>query len=124
MSPSHAARFLSEAEVPNKGVISMDGHDNVGQVLTASTSPIQCGGNPWEIWWRDTRGGEEADEATILAAYLATELGVEVVFSWSRLVARAVCMACSCPRGDRLTVVVKGDDDAAAKLATVGFEPM
>ena len=73
-----------------------------------SIAPVQCGGNAWEV------AGQSLED------YLA-DLGVDVLDKKSSTWAEAVCLACSCPSGERIDVLVDTDD--VAILLDEGFVP-
>jgi hypothetical protein len=87
-----------------------------------ATEPTQCLTNPWEQEWLARHDGNyaayprdlEAQEA-IIAAYYAG-LGVEVEAIVSRPKYEVVCLACSCPRGDTLYLLVAEDDAEMMEL--------
>ena len=62
-----------------------------------SIAPVQCGGNAWEV------------EEKTLEAYLEDQ-GVEVLDKRTTVFADAVCLACSCPTGERIDVLVSVND--------------
>ena len=84
-----------------------------------TTTPRQCGTNPWE-------GGKPGagDEEQKLAAWLdgqnadVTEAGFV-----HKTEPTMVCMACSCPRGDRAVVRPKSATNAT-KLDTLGWSKL
>lgn len=88
-----------------------------------SYSPIQCGGNPWEIW-HDSLGREyirEPTEEEILTEYFEVVHGIEILEYKNIPIepGTGVCAACTCPRGDTIEVLV-GENDAG-KMAELGW---
>jgi hypothetical protein len=71
-----------------------------------SISPVQCGGNPWE---QVSALGGEREKLVAWAASLG--VSVDYVAFVHPSVAAGVCLACSCPRGDRVVVSVNDPQD-------------
>jgi hypothetical protein len=73
--------------------------------------PVQCRGNAWELW---EHAEEYSAEEELLEAYYLSEHGVEILevqgVSWGDV---PVCLACNCPRGDTLYVLVSREDSVA-----------
>ena len=97
-----------------------------GDTAEALYDPIQCQGNPWEQDWLlahpndpDAQEYVKAHELSLFKAYYEKEAGVAILEVKKETVYPAVCLACSCPRGDRLTVTVVAED--VAKLLELGF---
>ena len=61
-----------------------------------SIAPVQCGGNAWQM------------EEKSLEDYLK-DRGAEIFDQRSRTFAEAVCLACSCPTGERIDVLINED---------------
>lgn len=87
--------------------------------------PVQCMGNPWEQDWLESNGGDSASypkerEMKIIKSYFEKN-GVQV-FDMRRA-QRAfdqVCLACSCPRGDLISLLVS--DSQVEKMLALGFK--
>ncbi|MCP3978622.1 MAG: hypothetical protein GY716_04715 [bacterium] len=77
-----------------------------GETVRLSRAPVQCGGNPWQ---RENKTIEE----------YFRDLGVTLLEL--RLVQHEarVCMACSCPNGERLDVLVF--EESVALMLELGF---
>lgn len=98
-----------------------------GDATEVAYDPIQCQGNPWEEDWllahpNDPNAQEyvKAHDLSLFKAYYEREADVEIFEVKKETVHQAVCLACSCPRGDRLTVTVAAED--VAKLLEMGFK--
>ena len=96
-------------------------------ILTAedvwvATAPIQCLGNPWERDWLDAHGGDyagypkdphtpglEPEEIEIIRDFYKRQ-GVVVSDVTSTRWDHAVCLACSCPEGYTLYLLVRPED--------------
>lgn len=74
-----------------------DGIDGSSDRVWMSIAPIQCGGNAWQM------------EHKSLRDYLA-DRGTEVLDLKSHTFADAVCLACSCPTGERIDVLIDEED--------------
>jgi hypothetical protein len=84
-------------------------------------SPIQCGGNTWEVWHRDLNRVyiRAPTEREILTEWLSATQGI-TVRDFAQKPAEpgtVVCEACSCGRGDRIAVLVSAQD--AQKLTAM-----
>ena len=84
-----------------------------------SYDPIQCGGNPWEQWMAEKVAnlpeGLEIPpmlERGNVLAWLSEEYGITGHDFASVQQYEIVCAACSCPRGDRIAVLVDAEDSA------------
>jgi len=77
--------------------------------------PIQCGGNPWEMWYSE--GGiqyfDEPTESQLVMDYYTTVHGVELlqVKITPAPPGTTVCKACSCARGDTIEVRIYSRDE-------------
>jgi hypothetical protein len=84
---------------------------------TLTTSPTQCGSNPWE-------SGQQTDrrtEAQRLASWAAAAgAPLEEAGFLDRTEPMMVCMACQCPRGDT-AIAIPTDATSAAKLENLGW---
>ncbi len=98
-----AAVFAFGAYLPG---CLFDGDDASDRQIWMSIAPIQCGGNAWEI------------EDKTIEAYLA-DLGADVIDLKTSTFAEAVCLACSCPNGQRVDILIDKDD--VSILLTEGF---
>lgn len=80
--------------------------------------PIQCLGNPWERDWLESHGGDysaypkdpttpglEPEEFTIIQEFY-DRAGVTVIDAETKQKYDAVCLACSCPEGHTLYLLV------------------
>ena len=88
--------------------------------IWVSYEPVQCGTNPWEVWWNE--GGsdqygcklgqqcKELDEGQIITKYFENEKGIELFDIRISTKYEIVCEACSCPRGDEVQVLVNAFD--------------
>jgi hypothetical protein len=85
-------------------------------------TPIQCGGNGWEAPGVVPSPNLSGELGRALGWLEASGVAVEELGFVNPVEPYAVCLACSCPRGDRL--VVKADDNQATALIALGFEPM
>lgn len=90
-----------------------------------ATEPIQCLGNPWEQDWLRDHGNDygayprDADsQKAIIVEYYAL-FGVDVARVLSVPKFEVVCLACSCPRGDTLFLLVDRDDEDV--MLALGF---
>ena len=82
-----------------------------------SVEPIQCMGNQWEQWQYgdcldvdSDMGCEQVPEKMVIEDWLAYEYGVTVKDYKREFVYEVVCEACSCPRGDKISVLVGPED--------------
>lgn len=92
-------------------------------------SPIQCGGNPWEVDWQNAHPNEtyptaQDEKNGIIMAYYtnAASVAVKEVKQYSfaeRGLGEFVCAACSCPAGYILSLRVPADD--LEKMLELGF---
>ncbi len=85
--------------------------------------PVQCGGNPWEMWYAS--GGinylAEPTEGQLVQDYYTTQQGIEIleVIIIPPVPGTDVCAACSCPRGDSIDVRIYSKD--SAKMLELGW---
>jgi len=77
---------------------------------------VQCGGNPWEAL------PQPADEAGKLGRWTREQGAFAYTGFVNPIEPMAVCLACSCPRGD-VAMAIPGSDDDAATLTAGGFAP-
>jgi len=98
--------------------------DTEQKLASISYSPIQCNGNPWDIW-HDSLGRtyiRAPTEEEILKEYYSTVHGVTVI-SYQNIPAPPdliVCTACQCPRGDTIRVSASPAD--AEKMKALGWK--
>ncbi|MBS3068978.1 hypothetical protein J4441_01285 [Candidatus Micrarchaeota archaeon] len=94
---------------------------NANATVWLSYEPIQCGGNPWQIW--EAESGRQyiraPTEEEILTAYYLQVYGVEILQYQSRYTHGIVCLACSCPRGDTISIEVY--EKSKAKMLSLGW---
>jgi hypothetical protein len=96
-------------------------------VTWVAIEPVQCLGNPWEQDWLEnngwdydaypkdpTRPGLEPEEFEIIRDYYARQ-GVVVFEGRTAPKYESVCLACSCPEGHTLYLLVR-DEDAEAMI--------
>jgi len=90
------------------------------KTLWLSYEPTQCGTNAWE-----QGAANSGDEKAAVVDYFASKgIAIEQLGFLHPTEPRMVCMACSCPRGDRL-IVKAASETAAAELASAhGFARM
>ena len=81
-----------------------------------SINPVQCKGNPWEKNFPQ----ENNDEDTIKKYYQSLKFTIYDIKITPSSPGTIVCMACSCPRGDTIKVMVSQAD--ADKLISQGFK--
>ncbi len=81
-----------------------------------SIDPVQCQGNPWDS--EVVPEGSEGDEKIEITQFYMKQ-GIEVLAVESEQIHEIVCMACSCPRGDRIYLHVSETD--AEQLIAQGF---
>jgi len=99
-----------------------NGSPNSGSTKILYYSPIQCGGNPWEIWY--TNGGiffiKAPTEQELVHAYYSNVYNVQILSFETKKVSDIVCLACSCPRGDIIIVSTSSSD--AQKMLSLGWK--
>jgi hypothetical protein len=76
--------------------------------------PIQCLGNPWEHDWlnshkNDSSSYPKENEFEIIKDFYAKK-GITVINVKSERKYEVVCLACSCPRGDVLSILIYDSD--------------
>lgn len=87
--------------------------------------PVQCLGNPWEQDWLESNGGDSANypkerEMEIIKSYYEKK-GVQILKTGLGMSAfDRVCLACSCPRGDLILLLVP--DSQMEKMLALGFK--
>lgn len=86
-----------------------------------SIKPVGCLENMWEQLWvvghgMDFEGYPGENESIILGEYLKSK-GVEVLALEYEDLGGALCDGCSCPRGDRIFILVPYENVSAAKAA-------
>lgn len=106
-----------------------------GDKTWVEIDPIQCGGNPWEIFYSEKGVAFDAStqlsvkpkpverldksEDLIIKDYYRAK-GVEIFEVRSKKTHEIVCESCSCPRGDTLYLFV-GDSDLE-KILALGYK--
>lgn len=108
----------------SKGFFSFEDED-----VWVEISPIQCGGNPWEVDWKqaypnETYPSAQDEKNAIIVAYYTNTASVAVKevkqYSFAeRGLGEFVCAACNCPAGYILSLRV--DDDVVEKILELGF---
>jgi hypothetical protein len=94
----------------------------VPERVWVATEPIQCLGNPWERDWLESHDwdysgypkdpstpGLEPEEIEIIQDYYARH-GVEVSEAETAPKFHVVCLACCCPEGHTLYLLVRDED--------------
>ena len=81
-----------------------------GEKTWAAIDPVQCNGNPWEIWQRGKGVAYDLSEEGIIKLYYQEKEGIEVFEVRSEQTHETVCQACSCPRGDTIYLLVDNHD--------------
>ena len=81
--------------------------------------PIQCGGNPWELWQQEQGVAYDKSEIDIIKDYYR-EQGTEVFEVKSKQTHEIVCEACSCPRGDTIYLLIGSQD--VQKMLSLGYQ--
>lgn len=99
--------------------------ENDGQIWMNIT-PIQCLGNPWEQAWLEANDHDydlwsalsDDEELDVFEDYYEDQgiIFYDIQVSW---VYGSVCAACSCPRGDVISVLV--DQEDVDFLTDLGF---
>ncbi|MBI4052988.1 MAG: protease complex subunit PrcB family protein [Candidatus Diapherotrites archaeon] len=94
------------------------GEKNVSTTVL-TYAPIQCGENPWEKWHADLNRVyiRAPTEEEILKEYYSIVHGIPVV-SYKNIPAppgTIVCMACQCPRGDKIEIWVDNSTETGRK---------
>ncbi len=87
-------------------------------MVWASIQPKQCGTNAWNEWWA-AGGGTEPEEEQLVRTWLSSQYGIEVSSYSQQQTAENVCLACSCPRGDTIKILV--DEKDLPTLEELGF---
>ena len=88
-----------------------------------SIEPIQCQGNLWDEWdAKELNKRKWEGEEELITVWLEIVNGVRVYDYASKQVYEIVCLACSCPRGDRIAVLVNSSN--SAKMLELGWEKM
>ena len=87
-------------------------------------APIQCLGNPWEQDWlkshADNYSGYPKDrEFEVIKDYYKRQ-GIVILDVKSRQKYEVVCLACTCPRGDALYLLVNAID--SEKMLALGYK--
>ncbi len=88
-------------------------------------SPIQCDGNPWEKWYAEgnIQFVKEPTEKQLVISYYSQVYSISINgYNQVQGDDGAVCMACSCPRGDTLWAFVSLSD--ADKMKQLGWKSL
>lgn len=106
--------IVAETDQPTK--YSFDGAPPPSVSTWLTIAPTQCGTNPWQ------GGSMTGDEVSQVKTYFASKgIELEALGFAHPGEPMAVCMACSCPRGDTLVVKAKDTTDAQKLIANHGF---
>ena len=112
--------IVEETDHPTK--YSFDGAPAASTSTWLTIAPRQCGTNPWEPSAQGQGGSMSGNEVDQVKTYFASK-GVEldaIGFAYPGE-PMAVCMACSCPRGDTLVVKAKDAANAQKLVSQHGF---
>ena len=82
--------------------------------------PIQCGGNPWELWQQETGVAYDMSEPDIIKLYYREKENIEISEVKSRQTHDIVCEACICPRGDTLYLLV--NNSSVQQMLSLGYQ--
>ncbi len=83
-------------------------------------SPVQCQGNPWEMWYAGLYPNEQLpSEEDLIVKYFAVVHKIDVLDYQQFDSDLPVCSACDCKRGDTIRVLVYDSD--AKVLEGLGF---
>ena len=95
-----------------------------GEDVWLTLNPTQCGTNPWQQSPAETSGFSHLNNelASIAAYYVSQGMPLEALGLVNHTQPINVCLACSCPRGDRL--VVRANAMVAQSLKAVGFSKL
>jgi hypothetical protein len=105
---------VEETDRPTK--YSFDGAPAASTSTWLTIAPRQCGTNPWQ------GGSQTGNEVEQVKTYFASKgVDLEAIGFAYPGEPMAVCMACSCPRGDTLVVKAKDSADAQKLVADHGF---
>lgn len=111
-------QIVIKAKTPMAAILADHGWTYSSTEPTAlSIEPRQCGSNPWQSGSSSDVFAELEEVDTWMAAEGATVTSRG--FAWS-VEPRAVCAACSCPRGDRL-IAFPSDAESHGILSALGF---
>lgn len=99
-------------------------HEESGKTWV-EIDPIQCGHNPWESNWPESNNDSyssyprEVQEIEKIKNYYQKQ-GIFIFDVRLKLTHEIVCLACCCPRGDTLYVLVSDSD--VNKMLQFGYE--
>jgi hypothetical protein len=112
--------IVEETDQPTK--YSFDGTPAASVSTYLTIAPKQCGTNPWEPSAQGLGGSQTGDEVGQVKSYFSSK-GIELEAIGFAYPAEpmAVCLACSCPRGDTLVVKAKDAADAQKLISNHGF---
>lgn len=94
-----------------------------GDTVWLSIIPKQCQGNAWEKWHKDQNNVyiRALTEKEVIAEWLNAVYKARLLDYKSIQIYEVVCLACSCPRGDKVFIKVSKED--AGRLNWVREEP-
>ncbi len=105
-------------------LVSIDYKAKKAEIIISKTSkskswffidPVQCGTNSWQTW--NSEMNYSSEEVRIVA-WLSNQ-SIVVYDLRHRQTADIVCLSCSCPRGDRVAILVSSTDKI--QLETLGW---
>ena len=101
-----------------------------GSKIWLGYSPVQCGGNPWEIWFREKgeiyfpcpEGAQcsPIGEGDIIKKYYSAEYNIKALYYEKVENDIIVCAACNCPRGDGILLKLYSKD--REKMVSLGWK--
>ncbi len=94
-----------------------NGACKIPEEMWLELTPIQCGGNPWEQWNSETLYKTETER---IKAWLSEVYKIKVYEVIKKDFYEIVCLACSCPRGDKIYVRTASENLLA--LQKLGFK--
>ncbi len=83
--------------------------------------PIQCGANPWNLFWKDNTG-DFSSGYDVIKDYFGITKGMEVYDVRTCSPDVFVCLACDCWDGSILSILVKDEDAASARTIEYSYE--
>lgn len=89
-----------------------------------SISPRQCQSNAWDTWATQTgimikKSPQMSMDEALIPIWLKEKYGVNVYQTKSRITSEVVCLACSCPTGEEVAVLVESTQKSL--LNSLGF---
>ncbi|MEK6958216.1 MAG: hypothetical protein AABW99_04545, partial [archaeon] len=113
-------KLLAISEDKAEIIVSKD-TDNPANAKWFAIEPKQCGSNPWEqAQWPVKRLFKDEEER--ITVWLSAEQGVEIsgyAEKQNDVIYDVVCLACDCPRGDKIAVLVDSKD--SDKMNSLGW---